>query len=382
MTSPSLTGSILIVDDTPANLDFLSAMLEDRNYHVRAVINGTMAFKAIQSERPDLILLDIRMPEMDGYEVCRRLKVDKYTADIPVIFISALDDTMDKVRAFQTGGVDYVTKPFQFEEVVARVESQLMLAQQRKEIEMLREKDRLYFEQLGCLKDEFLGMASHDLKNPIGVVMVYVDILLNNMLPGSNGSLNDPKVRSMLEKIKGAAQRMHYLVTDLLDIAKIETGLALSMTAVQLNEFLQACFEDFEVVAQEKGIQLIFNPPETDAILNIDPQRMAQVVGNLLSNAIKYTPSGGCVELEALVKIDHVVINVKDTGFGIPEKDISHLFDRFYRVDNQQHRAVEGTGLGLSIVKSLVEQHSGTISVQSEVGHSSIFSVILPYLLI
>ncbi len=376
----SSLGNILVVDDQPANLRLLSDMLNNQGYEVRAAIDGPMALMTAQAESPELILLDVNMPQMDGYEVCSRLKADPATAAIPVIFISGLGETMDKVKAFHVGGVDYITKPIQVEEVMARVESQLTLyrqrrtlEEQRREIECLRDQDRLYFEKLSEIKDQFLRMASHDLKNPIGAIMGYVDIMLH-----FNQKVDEAKREEYLHHIRGAAEQMHRLVMDLLDLAKIETGLALVPEPTLLNGFLRQNVSMFEVPAQQKQIQLSLDLSPEDVTLQMDPARMGQVLSNLISNAIKYTPEGGSVAVSAERQNGYVVIRVRDNGLGIPEKDLPHLFERFYRVKDKAHLASEGTGLGLSIVKALVEQHNGQIQVESRSGEGSVFSVALP----
>src|SRR5258708_2135295 len=206
-------GNILIVDDTIANLDFLSSLLEHQGYEIRGVTTGQLALPAIHSEPPDLILLDIKLPDISGYEICQELKQDPTTSDIPIIFISALDEAVDKVKAFGVGGNDYITKPFQIEEVMVRIDYQLTMHRQRQQIEQqtaaieaLREQERAHFENLNRTKDQFLAMASHDLKNPIMVIMGMADLML------FLGTL-DKKNEERLERIKVAASQMKILVT-------------------------------------------------------------------------------------------------------------------------------------------------------------------------
>jgi two-component system, sensor histidine kinase and response regulator len=367
-------GTILIVDDTPANLDLLGAMLADEGYDVRPAINGQVALMAVRASLPDLILLDINMPGKNGYEVCQELKADEQTAEVPIIFLSALDEIADKVRAFQVGGVDYITKPFQFEEVLARVENQLTLYRQRREIEELREKERRYFEELNKMKDQFVNTVSHDLKNPINNIMGYAEMLLEDEDP-----IDDlDEIRDIVARILYSSQQMYALVTDLLDLAKIEAGMALTLNPVPLNKFLDEHVKDFELLARHKQIKLIYSPPETEIIVTIDSSRLGQVLSNLLSNAIKYTPEAGEVEIVTEIDGDYILIRIVDTGLGIPTEDVPHLFDKFYRVRREEHLTSEGTGLGLSIAKAIVEKHSGKIWAESELGAGSVFNIALP----
>lgn len=356
-------ADILIVDDTPVNLTVLSTMLSDNGYRVRPAISGELALKAARKSLPDLILLDIRMPGMDGIAVCKALKADKLTCDIPVIFISALDDIADKVSAFQVGGVDYITKPFHFEEVLARVQSQLTLLYQRQQIIAL-----------SALKDQLLRMAAHDLKNPLQVIIGYADFLLNNIDLNS-----DPdKIQEYITRIAKSASHMQSLITDLLDLTHIEDGLQLATEALSLDSFLHEQISEFTLLAEQKRIALHYTRPADDLVVLADPHRLAQVVNNLVANAMKYTLEGGTVTITAARQDNRCAIQVADTGLGIPAEDLPHIFDRFYRGRSKAHQAVEGTGLGLSIAKAIVDQHGGQLSVESTPGQGSTFSVILP----
>lgn len=366
-----MKGNILIVDDTAANLDILSLMLTQHGHKVRPVMNGQTALSAARLQPPDIILLDINMPIMNGYEVCQHLKSDPQTANIPVIFISALDDTVDKVRAFQVGGVDYITKPFQMEEVLVRIENQLTMYWQRRELEMLREKDRLYFEELNKIKDQFVHTVSHDIKNPLSIIKLFAGLLKKR-----EGIQNDTKAQDYIERIVHGVDQMHRLVTDLLDLAKIETGLALQLAPTDLKTLLLCSVENFEIMAQEKNIHLSLSVP--DVKVCADTSRMEQVLNNLISNAIKYTPPEGAVHITAEAEDKTVTVRVIDSGLGIPKEDLQNLFEKFYRVNKDDHLAPEGTGLGLAIVKAIVEKHRGKIWAENNPEGGSIFSFTLP----
>lgn len=366
-------ADILIVDDTPANLQLLATSLSKHGYNVRAVTDGRHALMAARAVPPDLILLDIMMPEMDGFQVCTQLKADEKLKGIPVIFISALDETVDKVHGFQLGGADYVSKPFKLEEVLARMEIHLTLYHQRRQLEQAREQDRLYFEKISQLKDEFVSTASHDLKNPLTNIKLSVDLLRRA------AEKNDPQLhQKYLTNIYNQVERMQQLITDLLDIVKLETGRALVREKVSMRPFLQRVVDDFALVAQESHLELVYEPPASELIAHIDPQQLGQALHNLLSNAIKYTPRGGRVQLAAEQHHEQMQITVQDTGLGIPEADIPHVFDKFYRVADAAHMSVEGTGLGLSIVQTVVEQHGGRVQLTSQLGQGSVFTILVP----
>lgn len=365
-------GTILIVDDNPANLQTLSKELLSKGYSVRAVPNGELALQSARTSKPELILLDILMPEMNGFEVCKILKDDPDLADVPVIFISALNETVDKVTGFRIGGVDYITKPFQFEEVLVRVETQLTLYRQRLEIQRRHEQDILYSERLNSLKDDIINMTSHDLKNPLASVMLSLDLLRRH------GRTDDEDGVRYLSNIEYSINQMSKLISDLLDIAKIETGRAVHPAPVEVAPFVERLVGEFRFRAVQDGVLVSAEPVKPDLIALFDPDRMWQVLSNLLSNAVKYSDKGGTVILATDIRDDEIIFSVEDKGLGIPEETLPNLFDRFYRVESDAHRNREGTGLGLYIAKSIVDQHDGRIWVESKVNEGSTFYVALP----
>lgn len=366
--------TILMVDDNPANIKLLADMLTSRGYNVEQASNGLDALALARAKEPDIILLDIFMPEVDGYEVCRRLKADEETNRIPVIFISALTDVDNIVRGFDVGGSDYITKPFKFKEVLARIANLLMLVHQRREIEALREQDRQQFETLDNMKSEYINMATHDLRNPLNVILGYLRLLERIEVADKDELL----LKEATHNIEHSVQKMRTLVTDILDLAQIKTGLDFDRQPTSLETFLASSLQGLHMVAHEKGVSLNYTAPEEDVMLLMDVKRMSRVIDNLVSNAIKYTPNGGQVMISAQKLNGNAQINVSDTGLGIPEKDLPHLFEAFYRIEQSNYQREEGSGLGLSIVKTIVEQHGGTIEVKSAVGKGSTFIVQLP----
>lgn len=364
--------TILIVDDTPLNVRLLQEMLTKNQYQVQTAEDGISALQMLDEHHVDLVLLDIKMPVMDGYEVCRRMKEDDKKRDIPVIFISALSDLEDIIKAFDTGGVDYITKPLKVREVIARVESQLTLLRQRQQIEHLRERDKQYYETLNNMKSQFIRAATHDLKNPLAVMVAYLGLLRQEFDP------DDERLQYVLS-IRESIDKMMGLVTEMLDLAQMESGLEIQREAVSLNDFIRKCHKDYFVQAQNKNIALELLLPEKDVTVQLDTTLMRRVFDNLLSNAVKYTPTGGHIDIGGEIIGDTVNLFVSDTGLGIPKSDIPNLFKAFYRVRQKEHMEIEGSGLGLSVVKSIVEQHGGEIVIESEPGLGSTFTVILPY---
>lgn len=363
-------GTILIVDDVPDNLELLAEMLADRGHAVTLATSGKQALKSITESAPDLVLLDIAMPGMDGYEVCEHLKANPATANIPVIFLSAHADTQDVLQGFKVGGVDYIGKPFRSREVIARVQTQLSLANQRRQIEKLLERERQQYESLTKMKDQFLHATAHDLKNPLTGVLMYSQILK------SLEQDDFDQLPEIAQGIEQTARKMQRLITDILDLAQIEFLQSLTIIPTNLNDLLSRAAADHAMVAAEKSIEVRLNVPENPVRLPIDAHRFERVLDNLVSNAVKYTPDHGNVTIWMEEHTQEVRIGVTDTGSGIPENDIPHLFDAFYR--SKSHRNVPGTGLGLSLVKVVIEQHHGTIHVDSTVGQGSTFCIVLP----
>jgi len=237
----------------------------------------------------------------------------------------------------------------------------------------LREQDQQHFDRLTQIKDDFISMASHDLKNPLASLSLNVELLERY------GLLNDERGIKLAARMRNNIEKMRDLITGLLDLARLDTGLALSTQKAQLDELLQSSVEDFQLKATEKNITLDLATPLSEAMVNIDMLQMRRVMDNLVSNAIKYTPEGGRVKINTEVQTEErdafACIMVKDSGLGIPEEDLPHIFERFYRVNNEEHSKIEGTGLGLAITKTIVEQHNGFIDVESKVGEGTTFTI-------
>ncbi|MCS6835779.1 MAG: hybrid sensor histidine kinase/response regulator [Anaerolineae bacterium] len=375
---------VLIVDDNEENLQVLGDILAMRDYNVTLATSGRQAFELIDTSAPfDLILLDIQMPIMSGYDVCEQLKRNPLTREIPVIFISAHNEVEDIVRGFEVGGVDYITKPLQIREVLARVENHLVLARQRQAlveknalIEALRQRDQETFDMLNAMKDQFIYAATHDLKNPLFIITAYLNLLRD--LPQVK---DHPDGRRYLDGIQDGVTKMQRLITAILDLAQIQTGANIRMTEVDLYALLEAVTQRFRVLAEQAHIDLLFDSlGQAPYRLLADANRLEQLFDNLISNAIKYTPPNGQVHVVLERLPETLLVEVRDSGFGIPEEALPHLFTAFYRVRTPRHGPINGTGLGLAIVKSLVDLHGGQIEVSSIVDQGTTFRVMLPAL--
>ncbi|MBE9161013.1 response regulator [Tychonema sp. LEGE 06208] len=388
-------GNILIVDDTPENLQVLSATLSDRGYKVRGVINGKMAIRAARSGSPDLILLDIKMPEMDGYEVCTQLKADPKTAEIPVIFISALDEVLDKVTAFQVGGVDYITKPFHIAEVLARIEHQLTIQRLKRQLldrntelqqEIIeRKKAEEAAAAASLAKSQFVANMNHELRTPLNAILGFTQVM-------SRDSLLSHENLENLRIINRSGQHLLELINDVLDLSKIEAGIiGLDERSFDLYQLLDTLEDMFQIKAEAKNLQLRFSV-ETNVpqYIKTDEKKLRVCLINLLGNAMKFTENGGSIWLRARVEDKQhpaaseispsscsaeqylILFEVEDTGVGIAAAEIDTLFDAFVQTEAGK-QAVDGTGLGLTITKKFVEIMGGEIGVESVLGKGTCF---------
>lgn len=411
--------TILVIDDTPENLRFLVDFLSRNSFKVLVAYNGESGLKKAELAQPDLILLDVMMPNMDGFDVCRILKSKLQTKDIPIIFMSALSSTLEKLKGFKLGAADYITKPFQIEEVLARVTTHLnvyhlqrQLIQQNQQLleeinrrtqaELEREKalDALQAEKASLakrveertvdlqranleliralrLKDEFLANISHELRTPLTAILGLSEILKDEIY----GPINK-KQHSTLNTVEKSGYHLLDLIDDLLSYSKLEAGkLTLTIDTVSVKEVCQASLNKIIEAARRKKILVSMTTSNTVETIQADKYCLEKIIVNLLSNAIKFTPTGGTVELDVGTNAENndiVHFSVQDTGIGIAKEDLKYLFEPFVQLDGSLNRAQEGTGLGLSLVRRLTEMHQGSISVESEVGKGSRFTLSLP----
>jgi two-component system sensor histidine kinase/response regulator len=361
--------TVLIVDDTPANLELLSRMLERRGYKMRAAVSGQLALQAARNDPPDLILLDINMPEMNGYEVCAKLKSDEKLKDIPVIFLSALSETTDKVKAFGAGGVDYITKPFQFEEVEARVETHLELRRQKRQLQENYDKLR----ELEKLRDSLVHMIIHDLRSPLTGIYSYLELIRRT----EKNTLSADAVCYIAEAMKAVTQ-MIQIVSDVLDTSKMEEGqMKLKVAECDLSRMLEEGISGLKSLFE--GREIRFAPPKSPVTVLADSEIISRVIQNLLANAIKFTPKGGgLIRLDIEPAGDRVRVSVEDNGLGIAPEYRQKVFEKFGQVELRAGYQRNSTGLGLTFCKLAVEAHGGRIGVDSEEGKGSSFWFELP----
>ena len=364
--------NILVVDDTPENLHVLAGMLNERGYKVRPVPSGKLALQAAKMTKPDLILLDINMPDLNGYEVCAQLKRDERMLDVPVIFISALNETIDKVMAFGVGGVDYITKPFQFEEVEARVAVHLKLRRTQMELESRNielQKTNEELRRLNELRDNLTNMIIHDLRSPLTGVVGTFELIGDEL-----ENLSDP-VREMFGIAQAALDNVISMINSILDVSKIEAGeLQLERTRCDLVALGREAAAMLELRRGERTVKVESEAEHMPAF--IDRDLIVRVLQNLLGNALKFTDTTGAVTLRLERNPTAYRVSVIDDGVGIPEEFHQRIFQKFGQVKSD--RSTVGTGLGLTFCRLAVKAHDGEIGVESAPGTGSRFWFELP----
>lgn len=415
-------GNILVVDDTAENLRLLSTMLTQRGYTPRCVINGKMALRACNSNPPDLILLDIMMPEMNGYEVCQHLKLEPKTREIPVIFISAKDEVFDKVNAFAVGGVDYISKPFQFEEVLARIESHLSLRNLQKQLKeqnvllqeeitsrlavekTLQEKNQILQQEISTRRavekalqeqnlvlqqeishrqraesallksnqelarsnaelEQFAYVASHDLQAPLATIASYAQLLEKRYKDQL-----DTQGSKFIGNIVQGCTRMQNLIDDLLEYSRVGRSRK-PFELTDCNHAVEQALANLQGAIRENKAVVTYS--ELPAVMG-DISQLVQLFQNLVSNAIKYRHDAPpVIHITACKQDKKWLISVSDNGIGIAPQHQKRIFQIFQRLHTQ--REYSGTGIGLAICQKIVEIHGGCIWVQSQPEQGSTF---------
>lgn len=364
---------ILVVDDDRLNIRILSSILKKEGFQVAEANSGEQALAAYAQFLPDLVLLDVVMPGIDGFETCRQLNAIYNERCAPVIFITAKNASDDIVEGLEAGCVDYLPKPFKDKEVLARIRShlqnQILLEQQQQLVERLNKAD--------ASKNRLLGMAAHDLRNPLASVRGFAGFLRE----GVGGPLV-PVQLDLVNMIHDASQSMLDVVNELLDVATIESGeLKLRLERHSLADLVAKAVKFTNIQAARKKTRVELVNPEVSPVPMIDVAKMRQVIDNLLSNAVKYSPPGATIR--ALIQGESEQracgFSVQDQGPGIPEGERDKLFKDFSCLSTRPTGGEKSTGLGLAICRKIVEAHHGTIHVENLQSGGCEFSVLLPH---
>ncbi|EGJ32059.1 MULTISPECIES: hybrid sensor histidine kinase/response regulator [Moorena] len=365
LTRPSKKDQILAVDDSPDNLFLLQTLLEEEGYEITLAENGRVALERIESSPPELVLLDVMMPEMDGFEVTKRIRSNPKLPFIPILLITAYDHP-SVVKGLDMGADDFIRKPVEVDELLARVRSLLRLKHS------VDERD-----EIARQREDFVSRLTHDLRTPL----VAADRILNLMQQGALGEISPP----VLEAIVTMTRSNHNLlsmVNTLLEVYRYEAGRKyLSFSAIPVQQVIEEVIQELSALARDKKLSLDYQTPkQVNSIVMSDRLELHRLFTNLVGNAIKFTDNGSVtVRLRNSPNTSEghqtwVVIEVEDTGFGISPEDQKQLFERFRQGSHKR----SGSGLGLYLSKRILEAHQGTIKVKSELGKGTLFTVTLP----
>ena len=352
--------SILIIDDEPNNFDVMETFLSDQDYQLQYAASGQEAIDSLSSYDPDLILLDVMMPEMDGIEVCRQIKTLAKWQTVPIIMVTALSSKSDLAHCFTAGADDFISKPVNAVELRARVHSMLRIKHQYDDLQTLLK-----------LREDMVNMVIHDLRNPLSSILFSLEML-------QNSEYSPEKKQRKLNQIHSSAQALQGLVDDLLQVALIESGnIRLNRTEVDLCHLIKSVISNFEPIAAHKNQALISQFPEKfDRNVSVDATLMHRVLDNLLANAIKFSPHHS----QIIVNVEQptsggLKIQVIDSGTGVPETMRQRIFEKYEIGTLMPH--VSQIGLGLAFCKMVVEAHGGTIYVSSNQPQGTIFEITL-----
>ncbi|MDM3856656.1 MAG: hybrid sensor histidine kinase/response regulator [Aphanizomenon gracile PMC649.10] len=392
--------TILVIDDDPTNLEILDYTLSAAGYNVHTATNGANIVQQIHFSIPDLILLDILLPDINGFKLCQGLKSDPVTESIPIIFMTALADTVDKVKGLHLGAVDYITKPFQKKELLARVQTHLHLRELSKTLEIKNQqlteliedlehriiertielKQALEKEkELNQLKSRFITMASHQFRTPLAIISSSSGILQE-----FSDRLNEERKQEHLQTIQHTIKHITQILDDVLMINRAEADkIELHLEAADIVDF---CHHLQSAIAESNNQHTINSSVDlgqetitNSLIIQFDKKLLQQIITNLLNNAIKYSPNHNLVNFSLTKADDKIIFKISDHGIGIPEADQDNLFASFHRGSNVGN--IAGTGLGLSIVKKCVDLHQGEINIDSQIGKGTIVTITIPYLI-
>lgn len=371
------TNKILVVDDQPNNLKVIANVLNDE-YKLFVANSGKNALLVLESEQPNLILLDVMMPEMNGFEVCERIKQNENIKDIPIIFLTAKSDIEDIQRGFEVGAVDYITKPFNLIELKARVKNHIDLYNSQHELKLLNERlsaSENVLKLANDTKNKFFSIIAHDLKSPFSGFMGLSDMLANNM-----DKMKPEMIKTISKTMNEESQRIYNLLENLLEWSNTQIGLSdVNLVQIDLLESSTGAIETFLQNANLKNIKLN-NNIQKNTLVFADNYMLNTVFRNLISNAIKFTRQNGQINISTIENTGNrtYTVVIEDNGVGMKETVLKHIFDIGSKHTSLGTANEKGSGLGLVLCKEFIEKMSGRIFVDSEYGQGTTFYFTLP----
>jgi len=365
---------ILIVDDKPENLVSLRGFLEHNNFSVDSASSGEEALRKVLKKVYSLIILDVQMPGMDGFEVAETILDYSKAKDTPILFLSAVNIDKEFItRGYQSGAVDYITKPFDPDILLLKVKTFNRLFEQNNQLKQIQKSLKKEIEQRKVLekkKDEFISIASHELKTPLTSMRGYIQ-LLERMISKENNE----DLKTYISKASFQINKLGDLVSDLLDISNMESGkMKFNIRPFSFQDMLNNAVENIQHIFPE---HTILREGSANIIYLGDEMRLEQVIINYLTNAIKYSPDKREIKVEAIIEQDTLEIRITDSGIGISKELQDQLFEKFFRVEESSNR-FQGLGIGLYICREIIQRHNGVCGVTSELGKGSTFFFKLP----
>ncbi|MCA6585685.1 MAG: response regulator [Pseudanabaena sp.] len=351
--------AILIVDDEPNNFDVIEALLDNEGYDLNYASSGFKALERLEIFHPDVILLDVTMPELNGIDVCKKIKSNPLWRTIPIIMVTALTSKEDMAQCLDAGASDFLSKPVNGLELRARIKSMIRIKQQYEDLQSLLK-----------MREDMVHMIVHDLRNPLSTILLSSELLSDPYLPESRRP-------EKIERINRSGYRLQSLIDSLLIMAKIESGkMVLEYMSADINQMCTSVIKDFEMIASQKKLKLSLNLPE-GKLVNIDLPVFRRILDNLLSNAIKFSPSNSQITVSVNYPDDGgVSISVADMGVGISDSKKLVIFEK-YEIGTPI-QSTSQLGLGLAFCKLAIEAHGGNITVQENKPNGSIFTISIP----
>ena len=366
----STPGRILVVDDTPLNVRLLSSILEIEGYSVVTATNGPDALKLVPETAPDVVLLDVMMPGMDGFEVCRRLKAQTLSANLPIVMVTALQDTQNRVQALEAGADDFLTKPVDEVEVLARVKTLVRTKRGRDELE----NAYAALQRSEGLRDSLSQMLVHDLRTPLTAIMASLDILLSNY----RGKMDDLQ-NELLDMCMSSCRQMVNQVSELLDVGKLESGaMELNLQTVKADELLEKALNQVHSLALSNKITIASSVEADTASFSADADLLRRVLVNLIGNSLKFCPHGSALIVNVSPQENNMLFSVCDNGPGIAAEDCDKIFDKWGQAESNSSGRKSSSGLGLTFCRLAVEAHGGKIWVESVIDQGSDFRFTIP----
>ena len=366
---------ILAVDDVEENLKVLSGFLFGKGFRVETALDGKSVLKIAAASRPDLIILDIHMPGMDGFEVCERLKTDPVMREIPVIFIASSVETDDIVKGFKSGAVDYITRPFKQEEVLARVLTHLKL---KKALDVINRKNELLEEkntqlaELDAIKNKFFSIISHDLRTPFCGILGFSKLLIDVI-----DDLNKDEIIEYATQIYDSGEELNAILDNLLEWAKTQIHtFKYEPEVLPVRPAANEIVKLYKLISAKKGIAVIVDVDENLKAW-YDVNMFLAIMRNLVSNAIKFTDNKGIIKISARLEDNFLKVSVTDNGKGVDPQKLNNLFQLDLRA-SRGTAGEKGTGLGLTLCREFAEKSGGVISAKSEPGKGSEFTFTIP----